>query len=341
MVHSMKFNKPFNYNLQIDSNSTIQLLNKYIRETAEEHGAKGVLTGLSGGIDSAVLACLAVRSLGPENVHVSYLFDRHSEKGSHEKAELVADWLGLKLESTDISLKMANWGVYASPIMSGAGYPRWLNRLVQNIYHRLFGETPFMSSLRLGSGTTSFSLVKKQAYDLAIRPIVKGFEARHIYRRTRLEQEAGENGWLLLGGANRSEVLVGWFVKGGIDDLPIQPLSRLYKSQVRQLADFLGVPKKIRECPPSPDMRNGITDEFGMGISYHTLDVILDLLAQDLTDKTILACGIAPEDLALVRELHRLSAWKRTSPSIPPPVDGGPDSELRLTARSDSVFYPE
>ncbi len=217
--------------------------------------------------------------------------------------------------------------------MSGRGQPRWLNRLVQNIYHRLFGETPFMSSLRLGSGT-SFSPLKKQAYDLAIRPIVNGFEARHIYRRTRLEEKAGENGWLLLGGANRSEVLVGWFVKGGIDDLPIQPLSRLYKSQVRQLAAFLCVPEKIRECAPTPDMRNGITDEFGMGISYRTLDVILDLLARDLSDKTILARGVASEDLALVHELHRISAWKRTSPSIPPPVDGGPDSELRLTARS-------
>jgi NAD+ synthase len=330
-----------NYNLQIDTDSATQLLEEYIRKTVEGHGAEGILTGLSGGIDSAVLACLAVRALGPENVHVSFLFDRHSAKDSREKAELVADWLGLKLEITDISLKMANWGVYASPIMSGAGYPQWLNRLVQNIYHRLFGETPFMSSLRLGSGTASFSPLKKQAYNLAIRPIVNGFDARHTYRRAYLERKAVENGWLLLGGANRSEVLVGWFVKGGIDDLSIQPLSRLYKSQVRQLADFLCVPERIRECAPTPDMRNGITDEFGMGINYRTLDVILDLLARDLPDQTIRACGVASRDLTLVRELHRLSAWKRTSPSIQPPVDGGPDSELRLTARSDSVFYPE
>lgn len=338
----MKISKPFNnYNLKIDANSAVQLLEEYIRETAEEHGAKGILTGLSGGIDSAVLACLAVRALGPEKVHVSYLFDRHSEKDSRDKAELVADWLGLKLEIEDISREMANRGVYASPVMSGGGHPRWLNRLVQNIYHRLFGETPFMSSLRLGGGTTSFSPLKKQVYDLAIRPIVSGFEARHIYRRIRLEEKAEKNGWLLLGGANRSEVLVGWFVKDGIDDLPMQPLSRLYKSQVRQLAGFLGVPEKIRECAPTPDMRNGITDEFGIGISYRTLDVILDLLARDLSDQTILACGVVPKDLALVHELHRLSAWKRTSPSIPPPVDGGPGSELRLTARSGSLSCTE
>jgi NAD+ synthase len=327
------------YNLEIDVNSTVQLLEKYIRKTTEEHCATGILLGLSGGIDSAVLACLAVRALGPETVHVSYLFDRHSEKGSRDKAELVADWLGLKLEIEDISGEMANRGVYASLVMSGSGQPGWLNHLVQNVYCRLFGETPFLSSLRLGSGAT-FSPLKKQAYNLAIRPIVNGFEARHIYRRTILEQKAREKGWLLLGGANRSEVLVGWFVKDGIDDLPIQPLSGLYKSQVRQLAACLGVPEQIRECAPTPDMRNGITDEFGMGINYRTLDVILDLLARDVPAQTILACGVAAKNLALVHELHRLSAWKRTSLSVAPPVDGGPGSELRLTAWSGPFRSP-
>jgi NAD+ synthase len=338
----MKTNKTFNtYNLEIDANSAVQLLEKYIRETAEEHDAKGILIGLSGGIDSAVLACLTVRALGPEKVHVSYLFDRYSEKDSRGKAELVAGWLGLKLEIEEISREMANRGVYEPLVMRGDGQLRWFNRMTHNIYHRLFGETPFMSSLRLGGETLSFSLLKHQAYHLAIRPIVNGFEMRHICRRTRLEQKAGENDWLLLGAANRSEVLVGWFVKDGIDDLPIQPLSGLYKTQVRQLAAFLGVPEKIRECDPSPDMCNGITDEFGMGLSYRTLDVILDLLARDLPDQTILACGVASGDLALVRELHRLSAWKRTSPSVRPPVDGGPPSELRMTTQSGPFFCEE
>lgn len=318
--------------LAIDEQAAVRMLETCIRETAEEHGAKGVLLGLSGGIDSAALACLAVRALGPEAVHGCYLFDRHSEKDSRGKAELVASWLRLTLEMTDISREMALQRVYASPVMKGRGMPPWLNRMVQNSYHRLFGETPFMSSLRLGSGAANFSAVKRGAYNLVMRPIVSGFDVRHRHRRRILEQKADNEGWLLLGGANSTEVLVGWFVKDGIDDLPIQPLSGLYKSQVRQLAACLGVPEPIRSCAPTPDMRNGITDEFGIGISYATLDLILDLLARSASDQEIYAHGIAPRDLALVRELRRLSVWKRPSPSVTPPVDGGPDSELRCTS---------
>jgi len=71
-----------------------------------------------------------------------------------------------------------------------------------------------------------------------------------------------------LGTANRSEYLVGWFVKDGIDDLPFSPLIGLYKTQVRQLSEFLGLPFKIRNRLASPDMVKGITDEFALGISY-------------------------------------------------------------------------
>lgn len=319
--------------LVVDEKMAVDRLEKYIGKAVQKHGSKGVVLGLSGGLDSAVLACLAVRALGPDAVHAWYLFDRHRDPDSDAKAELAANWLTIALHKEDISPAMADRGVYSPLIMHGRGMPKWLNCLIQNTYRRLFGETPFMSSLRLGSGTTAFPAAKALAYNLAIRPIVEGFEARHVYRRTRLERLARDNQWLLLGGANRSEVLVGWFVQNGIDDLPLQPLSGLYKTQVRQLADSLGVPESIRKRSPTPDMRHGITDEFGMGIGYGTLDIILDLFAKALPENEILDFGIAKRDLDLVRQLHRFSAWKRTSPSAKPPVDGGPDSELRLERR--------
>lgn len=323
-----------NVNLAIDARTTVEILEKYIGETVETHGAKGVVLGLSGGIDSAVLACLAVQALGPNAVHAWYLFDHHSDPDSSARAELLAHWLTVILHKEDISEIMARQGIYAHAVMQGRGMPHWLNRLVHNTYHRLFGETPFMSSLRLGSGTTAFPPIKSRAYNMVIRPINEGFEARHIYRRTRLEQLARDNHWLLPGGANRSEVQVGWFIKDGIDDVPMQPLSGLYKTQVRQLAEYIGIPEKIRTAAPSPDMRHGITDEFGMGIDYQTLDAILDLIAHGLSDREISKYEVTTKKIALVRELHRFSQWKRTSPAERPPVDGGPAGALRLNPRT-------
>jgi NAD+ synthase len=86
-----------------------------------------------------------------------------------------------------------------------------------------------------------------------------------------LESKARAQNWLLLGAANRSEWETGWFVKDGVDDLPYQPLMGLYKTQVRQLGRYLGVPGEIQQQVPSPDMMRGISDEYALGMSYSTI----------------------------------------------------------------------
>lgn len=103
--------------------------------------------------------------------------------------EMVARWLNLQLEIENIRQGMIQMGVYASLIMKGKEWPRRLNRMVHKTYYRMFGETPFMSSLRIGSGTANFSHEKRIAYDLTVRPVIEGFEARHIHRRTILEKK--------------------------------------------------------------------------------------------------------------------------------------------------------
>ena len=83
-------------------------------------------------------------------------------------------------------------------------------------------------------------------------------------------------GACIIGAANRSEGMTGWFVPGGADDMPFQPLMGLYKTQVRQLARHLEVPVEIIRQAPSPDMMRGVTDEVALGIAYEKLDIVLD-----------------------------------------------------------------
>jgi NAD+ synthase len=81
---------------------------------------------------------------------------------------------------------------------------------------------------------------------------------------------------LVAGAANKSEYQIGYFVKHGCDDATdIMPLLNLYKTQVRELARYLGIPSRIIEKPPSPDILPGIVDEEAIGISYEKLDLIL------------------------------------------------------------------
>jgi NAD+ synthase len=182
----------------------------------------------------------------------------------------------------------------------------------------------------LGSAEITKAGLSQQGFRMIIRQPETGLNVRHQYRRQVLEEKAHERNWLLLGAANRTEWLVGWFVKDGIDDLPIQPLIGLYKTQVRQIAAFLGIPAQVQHQAPSPDMMRGITDEFGLGLSYSRIDVILDYLDGGLTKEMLLNTGFSDREIRLVGDMHQLSHWKREQAYTHLPVDGGHDGELRL-----------
>ena len=316
-------------NLDLDMGKVTDALESYIRDLADKSDGGCVLMGLSGGIDSSVLLTMAVRAVGKERVHAFYLHDRDSEKESQKKAEYVADWLGLSLEVQDISPVMKGKGVYSPLIMRVSAFSKVVNRMIQNSYYAMFHETPHKSTLKLGCGKFGSNIFKKLVFNLTIRHVEAGFNARHMYRRDVLERIAQEKGCVLIGAANRSEGMVGWFVKDGIDDLPIQPMLGMYKTQVWQLAEYLDLPEYIRNQVPSPDMIKGITDEFSIGMKYRRLDEILNYIDCGMSDNDITDKGVSEKELRHVKDIHRLSRWKSESEHASPPVDGGINSIFR------------
>ena len=317
-------------NLSINAPLAAKLIEDYISNLVEANHSAGLLLGLSGGVDSSVLATIAVNALGSEHVYVAFLFDRDSEKSSEEKAKLMADWLGVRLEVDDITSMMQKKRVYAPLIMKLVPYSARFNRLIQHSYLLITGEKPFKTSLKVGSNALEKSWVKHLMFDLTIRHIDRGFTERHVYRRKVLEQKAEKENLTLIGAANRSEFEVGWFVKDGIDDLPVQPMTGLYKTQVWQLAAYLDLPAVIQSQPPSPDMMFGITDEFGIGHAYRRLDEVLDLLEQKKPYEEIIARGVSQQELDDILDLKKYSAWKRTSRHEAPPVDGASRGNVRI-----------
>jgi NAD+ synthase len=316
--------------LKIDGERAVEIIRIYLNDLLRQHSARGFLMGLSGGIDSAVLATLAAGATASAAVHAAYIFDRDNENESVTNARRVAEKLGIKLQETNFEPILNQMGIYASSPMQIARGSRTINRLLHWVCRLVLGEHPFMTSLRIGSGELNENDFRSGFFKLTCQNVEAAFNLRHQQRRIILERQASENNLLLLGAANRTEWLTGWFVKEGIDDLPIQPLKGLYKTQIRQLASCLEVPENIIRQSPSPDMMRGITDEYAIGIRYHQLDLALDYLEGGIPDQDIKKMGITMKMIERVQEMKRLSSWKRTPTDEHIPVDGGPTSALRL-----------
>lgn len=253
--------------LTIDADKTAVELVQFIAHRIERAGAPGAVLGLSGGLDSTVVAFLAVRALEPQQVWPFILPYRTSGPESRRDAELIARKLRLEPTVLDVSAQV-------------------------DCYFESVGErTP----LRVGNKV-----------------------ARE--RMSVLYDHAKARGGLVLGTGNRTEWLLGYTTLWGDMACDLAPLGALYKTQVRQLAAALGVPKQIVEKTPTADLWPGQTDEGEIGVSYQASDEILHLMvSRRLSQSKIVALGYEPAAVRRIRDLMRASAHKRRLPPSPPP----------------------
>ena len=313
--------------LNVDEERLIAKMTDYLRRLIAEKKVNGVVGGLSGGVDSAVLFSLLVRSLGEKFVHAMYLYDRDNEWSQGANAQHVADWLNIELEAESLEKLKGDENAFNTIAVRIARISPVINRLIFRLYRLFAKESPFVSSLRAGNQAAKPQNVVLEYID---RYADELYYARHRYRRQILEEEAKAHNWLVLGAANRTEWEVGWFVKGGVDDLPDQPLIGLYKTQVRQMAAYLGVPEKIRKQAPSADMVRGVSDEYAIGMRYSTLDLGLDYLAGGVSLEDLHSAGVTDKDVQRIREMKELSQWKRQGMASPPAIDGSIRGGLRV-----------
>ncbi len=122
-------------------------------------------------------------------------------------------------------------------------------------------------------------------------------------------------GMLPIGTGNKTERLFGYFTWHADDSPPVNPLGDLFKTQVWQLARYMGVPSVIVEKPASADLIVGQTDEADFGISYLQADRILTFLVQGYRVEQLVALGFAQSDVELVQRRLNSTHWKRHLPS--------------------------
>jgi len=122
---------------------------------------------------------------------------------------------------------------------------------------------------------------------------------------------------LILGTSNKTELLLGYGTIHGDMACAINPLGDLYKTQIRELAGYLGVPAKILAKTPSAGLWPGQTDEGEIGLSYAEMDRILFQLVDCRKDpESIIAAGLSRKSVDKIMSLIRNSEFKRRMPPI-------------------------
>jgi NAD+ synthase len=239
---------------------------------------RGLVLGLSGGIDSSVCAALAARAIGPQNVFCLYMPENDSDPESLRLGKSVASAFGLQGEVENIGPTLEAMGCYARrdafirEVVPDYG-PGWTSKVVIASALSTAGYNISSLVVRSPDGETRQHRLTAPAY-LGI------VAATNMKQRTRKQLEyyhADRLNYAVIGTPNRLEYDQGFFVKNGDGAADVKPIAHLYKSQVYQLAEFLGVPEEVRRRPPTTDTYSltQTQEEFYFALPYQKMDLCL------------------------------------------------------------------
>jgi len=126
---------------------------------------------------------------------------------------------------------------------------------------------------------------------------------------------ANENNGIVCGTGDKSEILIGYFTKYGDGACDIMPIADLYKTQVKILAKYLGVPERIIEKKPSPQLWEGQKATNEIGMDYEEIDKILMMMEEGHNiDEIYKKTKIERKDIEKIFEMNKSSEHKRNLP---------------------------
>jgi NAD+ synthase len=241
--------------LRIDPAAETERIVAGIREIVfDRFRRRGAVVGVSGGIDSSVVAFLCARALGKDRVHLLLMPETESSSESTRLGQLVAGALDVPSTLEDIS-----------PILRGVRcYERRdaAIRLVVPEYAEGFRCKIVLPSV-LDRGRYSIFSVVTESPDGTVKKVrltpqayLGVVAATNFKQRARKMMEyhyADLLQYAVAGTPNRLEYELGFFVKNGDGAADFKPIAHLYKSQVYDLAAYLGVPGEIRQRQPTTD----------------------------------------------------------------------------------------
>lgn len=239
----------------------------------------GGVIGISGGIDSSVSMALTAKALGTENLLAIMLPEHDSSGDSALFAQKLADKFGVKAITENITDALEGFGCYQRR-----------DEAVKKVFPEY---DPIKYKMKIGIKSSglytnlpplfSVTIIDKEGNEQSKRvpaPELRQIEAASNFkqrcRMSMLYYHAELLHYAVIGTPNKHEVEQGFFVKNGDGGADVMPIAHLYKTQVYQLAHYLGIPHEIIERTPTSDTYSAeqTQEEFFFQLPFQEMDLL-------------------------------------------------------------------
>ncbi len=311
--------------LRIDPAAETARITTAIRDAVfGELRRKGAVIGVSGGIDSSVVAFLCARALGPDRVQLLFLPEADSSADSLRLGRLVAESLGVKYAIEDITGILEAAHCYerrddAVRLVVPEYGPRYKCKIVLPGLSEAGGYSLFSVVVQSPDGETRKVRLTLEAY----LGVVAATNFKQRVRKMMEYYYADLRHYAVAGTPNRLEYDLGFFVKQGDGAADFKPIAHLYKSQVFQLAEFLGVPEEIQRRPPTTDTYSleQSQEEFYFTLPLEELDLCLYGRINDIPAAELAPLGGITEETvekayAMIDSRRKMARYLHASPVL-------------------------
>jgi len=265
--------------LEIDCQKEEVRIVEFIQTTVKRLRKDGAVIGLSGGLDSSICAYLLKRALGKGKVLAVLLPERDSASINHDHAQLVAKTLGLETIERNMTKVLEDIGVYdigRKRLESEEEEAKYIKKTQASV-KLFFGGYFYHDILSASYGEETSG--KWKLYEKMMKKAIND-EFAFQYTKVRLRMVylyfyANWRNFALIGTTDKSEYSIGIYLNYGDGANDIQILRHLYKTQIKQLAQYLKLPPEIINKPHSGDLYGNLPHTASLGMSYEELDTLL------------------------------------------------------------------